>query len=169
MNATNTPESSATNPAAPFYRPPTGRMERSFNTAVTWLARHGISLYGSSELIVTGRVSGKAQRIAVNPFNVDGERFLIAPRGTTQWVRNLRAAGGAAQLRVGRRVESIVGAELAADDPTKIEVLREYIRRWGWEVKAMLPEPIDADADEATLTRIAAQLPMFRVLPTIAE
>jgi len=154
--------------ASTYYKAPTGRIERGLNASITWLARHGVSLYGSSELIVVGRVSGTPQRIAVNPMKVGGERYLIAPRGTTQWVRNLRAAG-AAELRVGRRVESIAGDELAADDPAKVEVLREYIRRWGWEVKAMLPEPIDADATPEQLERVAAQLPMFRVLPTIAE
>ncbi|WP_018179667.1 nitroreductase/quinone reductase family protein [Jongsikchunia kroppenstedtii] len=150
--------------ASTYYKAPTGRFERGMNASITWLARHGISLYGSSELIVTGRKSGTPQRIAVNPLNIEGERFLIAPRGTTQWVRNLRAAGGAAELRVGRRTEAFTAQELAADDPATIEVLREYVRRWGWEVKAMLPEPIDAESDDATMARVAAQLPMFRIV-----
>ena len=65
---------------------------------------------------------------------------------------------------MGRRAESFVGVELDEDDPATIEVLREYIRRWGWEVGAMLPEPIKADASVEQLTRVAAQLPMFRVV-----
>lgn len=164
MNAPSNSETTTPESARPFYRPPTGVSVRAFNGAVGWLARHGISLYGSAELTVVGRTSGVPQRIAVNPLTVDGERFLIAPRGTTQWVRNLRAAGGRAELRVGRRTESFVGAELADDDPATVGVLREYIRRWGWEVEAMLPEPIKADASVEQLTRVAAQLPMFRVV-----
>jgi hypothetical protein len=72
-----------------------------FNRAVRWLTRRGVSVAGSAELRVVGRSSGTVRTTVVNVLDVDGRRYLVAPRGTTQWVRNVRAAGRC-ELRVGR-------------------------------------------------------------------
>ncbi|GMA87289.1 nitroreductase [Angustibacter aerolatus] len=69
------------------------RFETSFNRAVGWLTAHGVSVYGSRVLAVRGRTSGEWRTNPVNPLTVDGHRYLVAPRGHTQWVRNLRVAG----------------------------------------------------------------------------
>ena len=73
-----------------------------------------------------GRSSGEWRTVPVNLLTIDGTRYLVAPRGTTQWVRNIRAAGGG-ELRIGRRTEAISVRELA--DDAKPPVLREYVRR----------------------------------------
>src|SRR3954470_21847019 len=75
-----------------------------FNRLVRRLTRMGISVAGSRELRVVGRRSGAVRTTAVNLLEVDGQRYLVAPRGTTEWVKNLRSAGHG-ELRVGRRVE----------------------------------------------------------------
>src|SRR5580700_10047601 len=80
------------------------RATRLFNSAVATLTRAGISVYGSRVLAVRGRKSGEWRTTPVNPLTVNGQRYLIAPRGQAQWVRNMRAAG-AGELRVGRRTE----------------------------------------------------------------
>jgi len=64
------------------------------NPAVRFLTRIGISVMGSRELRVRGRKSGDWRTTPVNLMTVDGVQYLVAPRGTTQWVRTLRAAGG---------------------------------------------------------------------------
>jgi hypothetical protein len=89
----------------------------------------------------------------------DGERFLVAPRGTTQWVRNLRAAG-TGELRVGRRTERFRATEVPDED--KVELLRAYLRRWKWEVGVFFAGvgPASADGD---LSRIAPDHPIFRL------
>ena len=74
------------------------------NPFVRWLARRGVSVLGTRELRIVGRRSGAVRSAVVNLLEVDGRRYLVAPRGTTDWVRNLRAAG-IGELRVGRRVE----------------------------------------------------------------
>ena len=102
-----------------------------FNTTVAALTRAGISVYGSRVLAVRGRKSGEWRTTPVNLLTVDGQRYLVAPRGQAQWVRNMRAAG-AGELRVGRRTEPFTATELA--DADKPPVLREYLRKWGWEV-----------------------------------
>ena len=130
-----------------------------FNRAVRWLTRHGLSVAGSRELRVVGRRSGEVRTTVVNLLGVEGERYLVAPRGTTQWVRNLRAAGRG-ELRVGRRVESFVAEEL--DDAGKAPVLRAYLDKWGWEVGQFF-EGIDKNASDEQVAEIAPGFPVFRV------
>src|SRR5262245_61478305 len=107
------------------------RSDRLFNGLVGWLVRHGVSLAGARVLAVRGRTSGQVRTTVVNLLELDGERYLVAPRGQAQWVRNVRAAGEA-ELRVGRRTEAVRAVELADDE--KLPVLRAYLDRWGWEV-----------------------------------
>src|SRR5262245_21944059 len=120
------------NATAPRYLRPGWFTKHVFNRLLRWLTRHGVAVAGSRELRVVGRRSGQVRTTVVNLLDVDGARYLVAPRGTTEWVRNVRAAAGTAELRVGRRVEPILAVEL--DDEQKPSVLRAYVDRWGWEV-----------------------------------
>ncbi len=130
-----------------------------FNRLVQLLARMGVSVRGSRQLAVRGRTSGEWRTVPVNPLELDGHRYLVAPRGRTEWVKNLRA-GGAAELRIGRRVESIQPIELA--DADKPDILREYVRRWKAEV-AQFFDGIDASSTDVELLAIAAGFPVFRL------
>jgi hypothetical protein len=98
----------------------------------------------------------------VNPLTLNGERYLVAPRGETQWVRNMRAAGGG-ELRVGRRTEPFTVTELA--DADKPPVLRGYLKRWKFEVGVFF-NGVGADASDAKLLEIAPGYPVFRVTPS---
>jgi deazaflavin-dependent oxidoreductase (nitroreductase family) len=130
-----------------------------FNRLVRWLTRLGVGLMGSRELRVRGRSSGAVRTTVVNLLDVDGQRYLVAPRGTTQWVRNLRAAGEG-ELRIGRRVEGFGATELA--DDAKGPVLRAYLDRWGWEVGQFF-EGVTKRASDDELRAIAPGFPVFRV------
>lgn len=132
-----------------------------FNRAVRALTRWGVSVAGSRELRVRGRTSGEWRSTPVNLLTLDGDRYLVAPRGTTQWVRNIRVTPEA-ELRVGRRTERVRAEELP--DDVKVPVLREYLRRWGWEVGAFF-EGVDKNATDADLVRISPGFPVFRVQP----
>jgi|SRR4051794_35981494 deazaflavin-dependent oxidoreductase (nitroreductase family) len=136
-----------------------GRGARMTNAAIAGLTRLGISVWGSRVLAVRGRSSGEWRTTPVNLLVVDGVRYLVAPRGVTQWVRNLRAAGGG-ELRVGRRVETFRADEL--DDDAKPDVLREYLRRWAFEVGVFF-EGVGASSSEDELRRIAPGYPVFRI------
>ena len=131
----------------------------AFNEIVARLTRLGISVWGSRVLSVRGRTSGEPRSNPVNLLTVDGRRYLVAPRGHTQWVRNLRVAGEG-ELRVGRRVERFVGTELADDE--KPAILRAYLRRWKWEVGVFF-DGVDAKASDAKLREIAPGYPVFLV------
>ncbi len=132
-----------------------------FNRIVALLTRLGISVYGSRVLAVRGRTSGEWRTTPINLLVHDRERYLVAPRGITQWVRNIRASG-AGELRVGRRTEPIHVAELPDDE--KPAVLRAYLRRWKFEVGVFF-EGVGPDASEQELRRIAQDYPVFRILP----
>ncbi len=134
-----------------------------FNRVVAWLTRLGISVYGSRVLAVRGRRSGQWHTTPVNLLEYRGERFLVAPRGVTQWVRNVRA-GSEAELRVGSRRERVKLVEIPDTDPLKIELLRVYLRKWAFEAGAFF-EGVGANASDEDLKHIAPNHPVFRVLP----
>lgn len=130
-----------------------------FNPLVAALTRIGLSVRGSSVLAVRGRTSGEIRTTPVNPLTVDGVRYLVAPRGHTQWVRNLRAAGEG-ELRVGRRTVHFRATEVGDDD--KPPVLRAYLRKWKMEVGVFFAG-VGPDAPDADLRRIAPDHPVFRI------
>jgi deazaflavin-dependent oxidoreductase (nitroreductase family) len=132
-----------------------------FNPAVAMLTRLGISVAGSRVLEVRGRRSGEPRRTPVNLLSFDGERYLVAPRGHTQWVKNMRASGEG-RLLVGRRSEPFTASELPDDEKTPL--LRAYLERWKWEVGAFFGG-VGPDSPDAELRRIAPDHPIFRISP----
>jgi deazaflavin-dependent oxidoreductase (nitroreductase family) len=136
-----------------------GRSTRVFNAAVAGLTRLGVSVWGSRVLAVRGRVSGQWRTTPVNLLTIDGTRYLVAPRGQSQWVRNLRAAGGG-ELRLGRRAERFTATELA--DEQKPAVLRAYLKRWKAEIGVFF-DGVGPDAPDAKLLEIAPGYPVFRI------
>ena len=110
-------------------------------------------------LRVRGRTSGEWRETPVNLLTVGETRYLVAPRGETQWVRNLRAAGEG-ELRVGRRTERFRAVELGDDD--KVDVLRAYLKRWKAEVGVFF-SGVSADSPEEDVRRIAPDHPVFRL------
>jgi deazaflavin-dependent oxidoreductase (nitroreductase family) len=137
-----------------------GTMTRVFNKSVEALTRRGISIWGSRVLYVRGRSSGEWRTTPVNPLTHDGGRYLVAPRGHTQWVRNLRVAGGG-ELRVGKRVERFTATEVA--DAQKPDVLRAYLKRWKFEVGVFF-DGVGPDASDERLLAIAPGYPVFRIV-----
>jgi deazaflavin-dependent oxidoreductase (nitroreductase family) len=134
--------------------------ENLLHGTVQWLTRRGVSLLGSRVLYVRGRKSGELRSNPVNLLTYEGEQYLVAPRGSTQWVRNLRVAGEG-ELRVGRRVERFEPIELGDDE--KPALLREYLKRWKWEV-GMFFDGVDASAPDEKLREIAPGYPVFRIV-----
>jgi deazaflavin-dependent oxidoreductase (nitroreductase family) len=130
-----------------------------FNPLVAGLTRLGVSVLGSRILAVRGRKTGAWRTTPVNLLTHEGTRYLVAPRGVTQWVRNVRA-GCDVELRRGRRREPVALTELS--DEEKLPVLRAYLRRWKVEIGAFF-QGVGPDAPDADLARIAPGYPAFRV------
>lgn len=142
------------------YQRPGWLTTNVFNRIVALLTRLGLSVLGSRVLAVRGRRSGEWRTTPVNLLTMGGDRYLVAPRGVTQWVRNVRA-GGEVELRLGRRREPVRLVELP--DAEKPPLLRSYLRRWKAEVGVFF-QGVGTDAPEADLQRIAPDYPVFRVL-----
>jgi deazaflavin-dependent oxidoreductase (nitroreductase family) len=133
--------------------------EHIFNPLVAALMRLGISVAGSRVLAVRGRRSGQWRTTPVNLLEFRGQRYLVAPRGVTEWVRNIRVSGSG-ELRLGARREPIQVAELADSD--KPELLRHYLQKWKWEVGQFF-DGVGPDASEDEIKRIAPNHPVFKI------
>jgi deazaflavin-dependent oxidoreductase (nitroreductase family) len=130
-----------------------------FNPLVAWFTARGLSVYGSRVLAVRGRKSGEWRSNPVNLLEFEGQRYLVAPRGVTDWVKNIRASG-TGELRLGSRSETIRVVEIP--DAEKLPILRAYLRKWSWETGTFF-EGVGGDAPEADLRRISPNHPIFQI------
>jgi deazaflavin-dependent oxidoreductase (nitroreductase family) len=133
------------------------RLRRLGNRLVAPLARLGLAGRRTHVLTVTGRKSGRRYSTPVQLVFRDGERWLVAPYGAVEWVKNARAAG-AVELTRARRTERVRIEEVGPDESAP--VLREYLR--GTPIvrpffEAGPDAPLDAFAAEAS------RHPVFRL------
>lgn len=157
--ATATATAMASTPSRPRYLGPGWATRRILNPTVAALVRIGLPLKGAHILEVPGRVSGEWRATPVNPLTLDGARYLVAPRGETQWVRNLRAAG-AGRLRSRAGTEHFFAVEV--DDAAKPPLLRAYLERWASEAGKFF-DGVGPDAADDELAAIAGGVPVFRI------
>jgi deazaflavin-dependent oxidoreductase (nitroreductase family) len=143
----------------PDYKEPDWFTKHIFNPLVALLTRAGISVMGSRVLAVRGRKSGEWRTTPVNLLLLDGKRYIVAPRGITQWVRNLRAAGEG-ELHLGRHTERFRAQEIPDDQ--KLHILRSYLKKWKWEV-GMFFGGVGPDSPDSDIERIAPEHPVFEV------
>ena len=129
------------------------------NQIVAGFTRIGVSVHGSRVLEVKGRKSGEWRQTPVNLLRYEGADYLVAPRGHTQWVKNMRVSGGG-RLRIGRRTQPFTAVELA--DPDKPALLRAYLKKWKFEVGVFF-DGVGPDAPDAELRRIAPGYPVFHI------
>jgi hypothetical protein len=144
----------------PHYKEPGWFTRNVFNRAIAGLALFGVSIWGSRVLDVPGRTSGKHHRTPVNLLDVEGQKYLVSPRGQTQWVRNVRANDGRLTLLLGWRVSRHIATEVA--DVDKTELLRSYLKRWKFEVGVFF-DGVDASSSDEEIQAIAPKHPVFRL------
>ncbi|MGB3474470.1 MAG: nitroreductase/quinone reductase family protein [Mycobacterium sp.] len=141
--------------AAGYDRPTAAA--RFANALIRKLAEAGISIAGTRALSVRGRKSGKRRGVVINLLTVDGVDYLVSPRGNTEWVRNVRAAG---EIQIGPRWRPRPARVTEVADDDKPEVLRHYLQRWYWQVKGYVGGLAPDSSDDAL--RIAApSIPVF--------
>ncbi|MRH88541.1 nitroreductase family deazaflavin-dependent oxidoreductase [Nocardia sp. SYP-A9097] len=146
------------NDLANRYLTPSG-LDTIMNRVFKTLPGLGLGVGGSRVLAVRGRKSGEWRTTMVNLLIVDDTRYLVAPRGHTDWVKNLRAAGGG-ELRLGRKAEPFTARELS--DAEKLPALHAYLDRWGWELGRFF-EGLDKNSSDAELAAIAPGFPVFQL------
>jgi len=107
------------------------------------VANRLVTVFGNPVLEVVGRKSGQTRSVPVNVLEHDSGRYLVAPRGETDWVRNLRAAG-TGTIKVRRKREPFSAVEVADDE--KPALIDAYKEKWGKVTKGQweeLPDPAD--------------------------
>lgn len=142
------------------YKEPDAFTRTIFNPLVALAAKLGLSMRGSRTLAVRGRKSGEWRSTPVNPLVFNGARYLVAPRGETHWVRNIRVSGEG-RLTLGRKTETIRVEELS--ESARVPVLRAYLKEWAWESKQFFGVP-NANVLDSELDRIAPNHPVFRIV-----
>jgi hypothetical protein len=141
--------------ATRYDRP--GAPARFANAVIRRLAEAGLSIAGPRALAVRGRKTGKRRGVVVNVLTVDGVDYLVAPRGNTEWVRNVRAAG---QVQLGPRWRRATTRVTEVGDDDKPALLRAYLQRWYWQVKGHMAGLTPRSSDD-DLRRAAPSLPVF--------
>jgi deazaflavin-dependent oxidoreductase (nitroreductase family) len=144
-----------------FYRDGRpNRIARTLDRGTAALYALGVSPDYLVTLEVRGRRSGRTIALPLVMVVVAGERYLVSMLGqNANWVRNVKAAGGDAVLRHGRR-EEVRLEELVVD--RRAPVLKTYLKR-APNSSAHLPVPKDAPLAE--FERVAPRFPVFRVVP----
>ena len=133
--------------------------DRIGDALITTLLRAGVKIGTTSLLTVRGRKSGQPHTVPVTLVEQDGQRWLVAPYGVVQWVRNIRAAGTATLTR-GRRAEPISVTELPAQEAAP--VLKQYLIN----VATVRPYfDVTRDSPLEAFEREAPRHPVFRITP----
>jgi len=153
-----TPNPAPEQPAATHYKKPDWFTRNVFNRLLNGLTRMGVSVLGSRVLEHRGRSTGKLHHTPVNLLTIEGTEYLVAPRGETQWVRNVRHAGGHLVLILGRRRKLCTATEIPV--PESVPILRDYLRRWKFET-GMFFDGVTADSTDAEWAAVAARHPVF--------
>ncbi len=146
------------NSTLPSFRAPSAG-ERVFNRVFGFLVGLGWGFSYNYLLQVRGRKSGKVYSTPIDLLEMNGKRFLVAPRGRTQWVRNAEAAGevtlkrGKLQQRFRLRVLS---------DQEKPEVLKAYLDQFKGEVQSYFPVPAGSSVE--TFRELVQRYPAFELI-----
>ena len=149
--------------AGPAFREPSP-LERLLNRAFGLLVGLGLAPRDYFLLQVKGRKSGRVYGTPVSLVSLHGVRFLVAPRGRTQWVRNVEASNGVVLKRGSRHRRFRLRALADADKPP---VLLAYLEQYRTVVQRYFPVP--AGSPPEAFAGIAARYPVFEVLAIDTE
>ncbi len=134
-------------------------VERTFNRVFGFLIGLGIGFSHNYLLQVRGRKSGKLYSTPIDLLEVNGRRYLVAPRGRTQWVRNAEASGEITLKRGSFRRQFRLQAVNEAERPP---FLKAYLDRFRPEVQRYFP--VRADSPVEAFVPLAANYPVFELI-----
>jgi deazaflavin-dependent oxidoreductase (nitroreductase family) len=142
-----------------YYNRPSG-LTKAMNGLFGWIAARGMGPGKTYEIEVTGRSSGEPRKVPVNIVEFEGKRYLVAPRGETEWVRNVRAAAGLAILR-RKEDEDVRLTEIA--EAERAPIIQKYLGENAMVTKSSFG--IEPTAPIEEFQRIAPRHPTFLVEP----
>jgi len=134
-------------------------LDRIVNRAFGSLVKIGLGLSHNFLLEVRGRKTGHVYSTPVNLLEHNGKRYLVAPRGHTQWVRNVIANEKATLVRGGKR-ENICLQRIA--DEAKPELLKTYLDRYKLTVQRYFPIPAGSPVED--FKPLVGQYPVFEII-----
>lgn len=134
-------------------------MEKVFNRAFGFLVGLGIGPTYMYLLQVRGRKSGRLYETPVNVMDAEGKRYLVAPRGRTQWVRNAEATGEIT-LKKGRSQQSYRLRPMA--DGEKPPLLKLYLERYVTAVQRYFS--VKAGSPPEAFREVARHYPVYELL-----
>jgi deazaflavin-dependent oxidoreductase (nitroreductase family) len=143
---------------AEFRKP--NAFERWFNRMFGVMVGLGLGLRHNYLLQVRGRKSGKVYSTPVDLLDLCGKRYLVAPRGRTQWVRNAEAAGEVTLKRGEFRKTFRLQPVPDADKP---EILKAYLDSFKPTVQRYFPVP--AGSPPEAFAKVAKDYPAFELIP----
>ena len=141
------------------YHKPSGPV-KLLNGFFGWLASIGLMPSDTVLLQVKGRKSGQTRSVAVTWVEHEGQRYLVAPRGNTEWARNAKAAGGEAVLKHGKS-ERVRLEEVPLEQ--RAPIIKSYLKKTAMVTKREFG--IEPDAPIEDFEKIAERHPVFRVMP----
>src|SRR6059058_5650621 len=141
-------------PETSFHAP--SGLERVFNRIYGSLIGLGLGFSYNYLLEVRGRKSGRTYSTPIDLLELNGKRYLVAPRGRTQWVRNAEAAGEVMLERGASRRRFRIRAVPNEDKP---EILKTYLDRFKLAVQRYFAVPAGSDA--GAFREIADRYPVF--------
>jgi deazaflavin-dependent oxidoreductase (nitroreductase family) len=144
------------NPPVPA-KPPTS-IEATFNRFFGWLVGLGLAPAPFYLLEVRGRKSGRVYTTPVDVLSHGDRRFLVAPRGHTQWVRNAKSSG-AVILRRGRNADRYLVLEVEGRE--KAAILKAYLDTLRRQVQRFFPVPAGSPVEE--FVPLADRYPVFEL------
>ena len=144
----------------PVFREPSS-VEKIFNRVFGFLVGLGVGPSHIYVLEVRGRKSGKLYSTPVDLLELDGKRYLVAPRGRTQWVRNAEVAGEVTLKKGGKR-QTFRLRPIA--NPEKPTILKAYLDTFKREVQRYFPSRSRIASPEPVFSRSAESYPAFELL-----
>ena len=148
------------NSTQPSFRAPSA-VERVFNRTFGILVGLGLGFSYNYLLQVRGRKSGKIYSTPIDLLELGGKRFLVAPRGRTQWVRNAEAAGQVTLKKGSNRRQYRLRA---LSDQEKPEILKAYLDQFRREVQRYFP--VQAGSPVEAFRELGQNYPAFELMPT---
>jgi deazaflavin-dependent oxidoreductase (nitroreductase family) len=133
-------------------------LDRILNRLFGLLLKLGIGLAHNYLLEVRGRKTGKVYSTPVNVLEYKGKKYLVAPRGYTQWVRNVETSGEATLVQRAERTE--VRLRTVADEE-KPEILKAYLDRFKLTVQRYFP--IAAGSPAEAFKSLAVRYPVYEI------
>jgi deazaflavin-dependent oxidoreductase (nitroreductase family) len=143
-------------PAAPFLQP--SLIDRIINRAFGFFVKLGFGMSHNFLLEVPGRKSGRVYSTPVNVLEFKGKKYLVAPRGETQWVRNVVVSQNATLVKGAKR-EKVRLRPIA--DPAKAEILKAYLDRYKLTVQRYFSVP--AGSPTEAFEPLVARYPVFEI------